>query len=79
MKTTVDIEDALLIAAKKRAVELRRPLRRLIEDGLRAQLRSRPSSAAPRKIKWVTVRGGLPNDVDWNNREAMHDWLNRNP
>ena len=38
MKTTIELPDELLVEAKKRAAELRRPLRRLIEDGLRAQL-----------------------------------------
>jgi hypothetical protein len=37
VKTTIDLPDEL-IEAKKRAGELRRPLRQLIEDGLRAQL-----------------------------------------
>jgi hypothetical protein len=33
MKTTVEIEDALLIKAKQRAAGLRQPLRALIEQG----------------------------------------------
>ena len=65
------------IAAKKRAVELRQPLRALIERGLRAELgRStghRPTK--PRTIRWVTVAGGLPAGVDVSDRAAMHEWL----
>jgi hypothetical protein len=77
MKTTVDLPDDLFIAAKKRAVELRQPLRALIERGLRAELgRStghRPTK--PRTIRWVTVAGGLPAGVDVSDRAAMHEWL----
>jgi hypothetical protein len=76
MKTTVDLPDDLLIAAKKRAAELRRPLRALIEDGLRAQLR-RPPRQPPRRrrrIRWVTVDGGLPPGVDVADRAALHAW-----
>jgi hypothetical protein len=81
MKTTVELPDDLLIAAKKRAAELRRPLRALIEAGLREQLRRRPSARPPRpkKIRWVIAKGGVPADLDLSDRAAMHDWLRRNP
>ena len=77
MKTTVDLPDDLFIAAKKRAAELRQPLRALIERGLRAEL-SRGASrrkAERRTIRWVTVAGGLPPGVNVADRAAMHDWL----
>jgi hypothetical protein len=75
MKTTVDIDDELLIAAKKRAAELRRPLRALIEDGLRAQLRQ-AKRTGPVRIDWVVVEGGLPAELpDVGDRAAMSDWI----
>jgi hypothetical protein len=79
MKTTVELPDELLIAAKKRAAELRCTLRTLIERGLRHELsdRTRDRKATPRTIRWVTVRGGLPPGLDVEDRAAMHDWLRR--
>jgi hypothetical protein len=79
MKTTIDLPDDLFIAAKKRAAELRQPLRALIERGLRAELgRSATGRGVkPRKIRWVTASGGLPAGVDVADRAAMHDWLGR--
>lgn len=77
MKTTIELPDDLLIAAKKRAAELRRPLRALVEEGLRARL-GRPSrgrGTKPRKIHWVLVKGGLPPDLDLTDRAKMHDWM----
>jgi hypothetical protein len=59
VKTTVEISDALLARAKRHAREVRRPLRALIEDGLRHVL-----EAAPRRKKYqlpdlsVGVPGG---------------------
>jgi hypothetical protein len=56
MKTTVDLPDAIFVAAKKGAAELREPLRALIERGLRAE-RPRAGSHAkqPRRtIAWAT-------------------------
>ena len=46
MKTTVDLPDDLFIAAKRRAAELRQPLRALIERGLRAELERSASRLA---------------------------------
>lgn len=78
MRTTVDIQDDLLVAAKKVAAEMHRPLRQLIEAGLRDQLRLREKDQQKvrpkRAIKWVSANGGLP-EVDISNREAMHEWL----
>lgn len=80
MKTTIELPDELLIAAKKRAAELRRPLRDLVEEGLREQLRTRrvKHPGSKRRIRWVTVRGGLPPGLDVADRVALHDWLRKN-
>jgi hypothetical protein len=80
VKTTIDLPDDLLIAAKKRAAERRTPLRAVLEAGLRAELgaarRSRVA-ARRRRIRWVTVRGGLPPGCDVADRARMHEWLLR--
>ena len=61
MKTTLDLNDALLIRAKERAAKDRSSLTRLIEEGL--ALRLRPPSArvrrAPRKLPVYAGKGGL--------------------
>jgi hypothetical protein len=81
MKTTVELPDELVVAAKKRAAELRCTLRTLIERGLRQELsdRKRNGKGKRRTIRWVTVRGGLPPGLDVKDRAAMHDWLRRQP
>lgn len=80
MKATVELPDDLVIAAKQRAAELRRPLRELVERGLRAELRRKPAEPGRGRkrrvaIKWVTAPGGLPRGVDLSDRAAMHDAL----
>ena len=78
MKTTIELPDDLFIAAKKRAAELREPLRALVERGLRAELgRGKGRPAKPRAVRWVTVAGGLPAGLDIADRAAMHEWLQR--
>jgi hypothetical protein len=66
MKTTVDLPDDLLIAAKK------------LERGLRKELGDSKSGAArrrPRRIRWVTVKGGLAPGLDVADRARMMEWL----
>lgn len=79
MKATVELPDELVVAAKKRAAELRRPLRELVERGLRAELRRRPDERKRERrrvaIRWVTAPGGLPPRIDVADRAAMHDAL----
>lgn len=78
MKTTVELPDALLIAAKKTAAADRTTLRAILERGLRRELKERrhpAARAAGRRIRWVTVEGGLPKGLDVSDRARMHDWL----
>jgi hypothetical protein len=77
MKSTIEILDDLLIAARKRAAELRQPLRMLVEDGLRQQLlgpQHRPSPKR-RKFRWVVSKGELPPGVDFSSRAILSSWL----
>ena len=78
MKTTLELPDELLIAAKKRAAELRRPLRSLVEEGLRLVLREDAKPRRKRKIHFVTAKGGLAPDLDISNRTSMYEWLRKN-
>ena len=76
MKTTFDLPDALVLEAKKLAVEERRTLKALVVEGLNLVL-ARPGAAArpPRKIRWVVARGGVPPET--SDRTAMHAWMER--
>ena len=78
MKTTVELPDELLIEAKKMAAEQRRPLRAIVEDGLRMVLRKPETRVRKKQVRLITVKGGLPSDLDLSNREAMYEWLQKN-
>lgn len=78
MKTTIELPDELLIAAKRRAAETRTTLRRILERGLRRELEaSAGERATKRAIRWVTAKGGLPPGLDLSDRAAMQEWLRR--
>lgn len=80
MKTTIDLPDDLLVAAKKMAAENRLTLREIFERGLRREIlmsRSKGRGRRPRPMHWVTVPGGLPADLDVADREKMYAWLGK--
>jgi hypothetical protein len=77
IKTTIEIEDDLFVAAKRHAAEQRTTLRTLVERGLRAELREARRPKSSRRIKWVTVPGGLPTGLDVADRASMTDRLRR--
>ena len=75
MKTTLDINDALLAHAKTLAAQQQTSLTRLIEEGLQLRLRSSRSAskAGKRKIPVFKGRGGLVAGLDPSSNKAMLD------
>ena len=78
MKTTLDINDALLANAKALAARQQTSLTRLIEEGLQLRLRaSRASRAlakpATRKLPVFKGRGGLVAGIDARSNRSMLD------
>ena len=61
VKTTIDIHDELLVRAKHHAKETGRPLRALVEDGLRRVL---ASAATTRPYRLPDYRVGDPAAAD---------------
>lgn len=61
MKTTIDIHDELLARAKRHARNTGRPLRAVVEDGLRRVL---TSTDAGRRYKLPDLRVGDPHAND---------------
>ena len=77
MKTTVELPEALLLEAKRKALETRTTLRDILERALRRELRQPAGRPArrPRRIRWVTSAGGLPPGLDVSDRGKMWDWM----
>ena len=73
MKTTLDINDALLAEAKSMAARQQTSLTRLIEEGLQLRLR-KPSRAAPTRAPNLPVikgRGGLMAGIDPTSNKSL--------
>lgn len=75
MKTTLDINDALLANAKALAAQQRTSLTRLIEEGLELRLRSSRAAAKVRRrsLPVFKGRGGLVVGVNPISNKAMLD------
>ena len=78
MKITLDLPDDLLIEAKKKAAEQRRPLRALVEEGLRIVLKKPGRGPRKKIVHLVTVKGGLDPDLNLSSRGKMWDWIDKN-
>ena len=61
MKTTLDIRDELLLRAKRHASETGRPLRALVEEGLRRVLDAAPARTS---YRLADLRTGDPEAPD---------------
>ena len=75
MKTTLDLDDELLVRAKAASARERKSLTALIEEGLRLRLR-RPGSRARTASRSLAVhrgKGGLVAGVDPLSNGALFD------
>ncbi len=60
MRTTVDLDQALLRLARKRALETQRTLSQVMEEALRASLATRTAGAAPVDLPVINGQGPAP-------------------
>lgn len=73
MRTTLDIDDALLAAAKRRAAEKGTTLTAFVEHALAAALAGRAKTDPRYRLAWKTHRGSLPPAVDVADRDHLID------
>ena len=78
MKTTLDINDSLLVEAKAQAARMRVSLTRLVEEGLRMRLKAQEAPQG-RRVKLPVYRGksGLAPGVDPLSNKSMLDAADR--
>jgi hypothetical protein len=78
VKTTLDLNDELLIRAKALAAQRRTSLTRLIEEGLRLRLRQPvPATEPPPELPVLPGKGGLAPGLDGLSNRALRDAADR--
>ena len=75
MKTTIDIDDAVLVEAKRRAAEAGMTLRAYVEDALRDRLLARPASETGFELDLPVVHGERRPAVEVADRRALYDLM----
>jgi hypothetical protein len=75
MRTTLDISDPLLAAAKRRAAEKGTTLTAFVEAALAAALTRRPARGETYRLAWKTHRGRLLPGVDIADRDRLFDTM----
>jgi hypothetical protein len=73
MKTTIELPDSLLARAKRHARKLGKPLRALVEEGLRRVLESEPARTRYRLPDHSAGRAGDPNPLETLSWQELRD------
>ncbi len=73
MRTTLDLDDALMKAAKRRAVDEQKSLTSVIEEAVRRFLQPGPRLQKPVRIKLLIKKGRLIPGVDLADRDSLYE------
>lgn len=73
MRTTLDIDDRLLAAARRHAAERGTTLTAFVEHALAASLARRPASETSYRLEWKTHRGRSLPGVDVSDRDRLFE------
>lgn len=78
MRTTIRLDDGLLVQAKKFAAERGKTLTAIIEDAVRQALAARKASNRRSKVRLTTFGGrGLQRHVDLDDTASLLDRMER--
>lgn len=79
MRTTLDLEDAVIERARRRAAKEGTTLTDIVERALRAFLTRRMEAPAPLAERWVVIRGEREPAVDLADRDRLYDRIGERP
>jgi predicted transcriptional regulator len=73
MRTTLDLDEALLRRAKRLAAERHTTLTRIVEEALAAALAPRAAGASVYRFRWETDHGRYVGGIDLADRDALYE------
>jgi hypothetical protein len=77
MKTTLNIDDDVLLSAKRQAAATDRTLTSMVETALRQLLAVEQRATKPYRFRGKPVKGKLLPGVDLNDRDGLYDLMER--
>jgi len=78
MRTTLDLDDRVVLEAKKRALDRGETLTQFVEGAIRSQL-AEPARKEPFRLKLLIKKGPVRKDVDWGDRDALYTLMEEEP
>jgi len=75
MKTTMELDDALLAEVKRRAALEGVTMKAFVEQALRARVLPKPSRRRRFCLRLPIVEGTAPPAVDVNDRRSLYDFM----
>lgn len=75
VRTTLNLDDDLMRAVKRRAAESGETMTEIIERALRGQFSRASESAEPFVLELPTVRGRLRSGVDLTDRDTLYELM----
>ena len=79
MKTTLNLDNALMQAVKQRTLDTGRTITTVIEDAIRDTLLREQAPAQPYRLQWPTIRGRLLPGMELTDRHALYDRMEGRP
>lgn len=73
MRTTLDLDDKILAAARRRAAAEGRTLTAFVETALAAALAPRPAAGKSYRLRWKTHAGAPLPGIDLDDRDSLFD------
>jgi hypothetical protein len=77
MKTTLNIDDALMRRVKQRARETGRSITEIVEQALRRDVSGVRPATGGFTLRWTPVSGRLQPGVDLSDRDSLYDLMER--
>jgi len=75
MRTTLNLDDALMRNLKRRAAETGRTLTSLVEEAIGSLLDGETEPTPDYRLRWVIVEGGARPGIDLSDRDALMDLM----
>jgi len=75
MKTTLDLEDGLLLQAKRLAAQKGKTLTAFVEEALRARILPETRSRGRFRLRLPTEKGTAPPAIDVSDRDALYELM----
>lgn len=77
MRTTLNIDDAIMKLVKKRAAESGRTITELVEHALQREVSGQQPRAARFTLRWNAVAGKAQPGIDLADRDSLYDAMER--